>query len=129
MILNTYIPSFAIMLMTIVPLYLREDTHFATTITLVLTSILCLFTIMQGSTSSTPNTAYLKLIDVWNMLSLAVTLLNFFTLMLWEVMDHTKTGRNFQSWKTWIRISIPLLTLLAVILYCIIAGTLYFKLF
>ena len=57
-LINTYIPSFFIMLMTIVPLYLKDDTQYATT--LVLLNILCLYTVLQSSRDGIPKTAYLK---------------------------------------------------------------------
>ena len=128
MIINAYIPSSAIMLMTIVPLYLREDTHFATSITLVLTSILVLFTTIQSSVSHTPKTAYLKMIDYWNLLSLAVTLANFFTLVLWEISDHDRrTDSNWKQIKWWMRLALPLITLISLMIYWIIAAAMYFE--
>ena len=128
MIINAYIPSSAIMMMTIVPLYLREDTHFATTITLVLTSILCLFTTIQGSISHTPKTAYLKMIDYWNLLSLAVTLANFFTLVIWEISDNEKrTDSNWKQIKSWMRVALPLISLIALIVYWVNAARMFFE--
>ena len=128
MIINAYIPSSSIMLMTIVPLYLREDTHFATTITLVLTSILCLFTATQSSIAHTPKTAYLKMIDYWNLLSLAVTLANFFTLFLWEISDYDRrTNSNWKQVKWCMRVALPLITLIVLMIYWIIAAAMYFK--
>ena len=85
MVINAYIPSFLIMLMTIVPLYLRNDIHFGTTIMLVLTSLLCSFTLFQSSLFGIPKTAYLKFIDYWNMLVLIVILVNFFTLVVYKI--------------------------------------------
>ena len=128
MIINAYIPSSAIMLMTIVPLYLREDTHFATSITLVLTSILVLFTTIQGSISHTPKTAYLKMIDYWNLLSLAVTLANFFTLVIWEISDNEKrTDSNWKQIKSWMRFALPLISLIGLIVYWVIAARMFFE--
>ena len=57
-LINTYIPSFFIMLMTVVPLYLKDDTQYATT--MVLLNILCLYTVLQSSRDGIPKTAYLK---------------------------------------------------------------------
>ena len=125
MLLNVYIPSFSIMLMTIVPLYLRQDTHFATTITLVLTAILCLYTLLQSSISQIPKTAYLKLIDYWNILSLTVTLANFFTLIIWEGLDQRRTKMS-KDIKNFMKIAIPLGTLFGVVTYWIAGAILYF---
>ena len=123
MIINAYVPSFCLMLTTIVPLYLKEKIHFGTTITLVLTSLLCSFTLFQSSLSGIPRTSYLKFIDYWNMLALTVTLINFFTLAVWEITQHN------DSWslsKTMTRVTIPLVTLMAVVAYWILAVLLYY---
>jgi hypothetical protein len=104
MIIHAYVPSFSLMLTTILPLYLKETIHFATTITLVLTSLLCSFTLFQSSLAGIPKTSYLKFIDYWNMLALTVTLVNFFTLAV---------------------PTIPLVTLIAVVAYWILALMLY----
>ena len=56
------------MMMATVPLFLNDEIHFATTIMLVLTAQLCLYTLFQSSTTDIPKTAFLKNIDYWNML-------------------------------------------------------------
>ena len=127
LIINTYIPSFAIMGMTIVTLYLREDIHFATTIKLVLTSILCLFTTIQGSVSNMPKTAYLKLIDYWNLLALGVTLANFFIIVFWEIIGHKKEGKTWKETKDCMRVTLPLITVIGISVYWILTGMLYFE--
>ena len=125
MIINIYVPSFCTVIMTIVPLYLRHDTHFSTTITLVLTSILCLFTLLQSSVSHIPKTSYLKFIDYWNILVVTVTLSNFFTLAFWELGDQNHSAIKWRQIKQWMRIVIPLFTLLGVAIYYVIARILY----
>ena len=127
MIINFYVPSFCTMIMTILPLYLRAESHFATTITLVLTSILCLFTLLNSSMAHIPKTAYLKFIDYWNMLVVTVTLANFFTLVIWEIGDQSNSAHIWKRIKYRMRIAIPLTTFLAVATYLIIAGILYFQ--
>lgn len=122
MIIHAYVPSFSLMLTTILPLYLKETIHFATTITLVLTSLLCSFTLFQSSLAGIPKTSYLKFIDYWNMLALTVTLVNFFTLAVWEIKQ------RHDSWsliKKIMRVTIPLVTLIAVVAYWILALMLY----
>ena len=126
MVINAYVPSFLIMLMTIVPLYLREEIHFATTITLVLTSLLCSVTLSQTSLSGIPKTAYLKLIDYWNLLTLTVILVNFFTLILWEIWQHKKAHNRWNKVKTVMRIGIPLASLIMVASYWVMAGITYY---
>ena len=125
MIINFYIPSFCTMVMTIPLLYLRAESHFATAITLVLTSILCFFTLLQSSISHIPKTAYVKFIDYWNMLVLAVTLANFFTLAIWELGDQNHPAIKWRKIKCWMRIIIPSITILGVVMYFVIAVMLY----
>ena len=123
MIVNTYLPSFSTMVITIASLFLNEHIHFTTTIMLVLTSQLCLYTLFQSSLDGIPKTAYMKYIDYWNMLAMTVSLTNFFTLFMWEILQH----RGIKSpMKTITRISIPILTFLGVVIYWIMAGLLHF---
>ena len=123
MIINAYLPSFFTMVITIVSLFLNERIHFTTTIMLVLTAQLCLYTLVQSSLDGIPKTAYMKYIDYWNMLAMTVSLTNFFTLFMWEILQH----RGIKSpMKTITRISIPIFTFLRVVIYWIMAGLLHF---
>ena len=85
LMINAYLPSFFTMMITIVSLFLDDHMHFTTTISLVLTSQLCLYTLFQSSLDGIPKTAYMKMIDFWNMFVMTVSLTNFFTLFLWEI--------------------------------------------
>ena len=123
MIMNAYLPSFFTMVITIASLFLNEQIHFPTTIMLVLTSQLCLYTLFQSSLDGIPKTAYMKYMDYWNMAAMTVSLTNFFTLFVWEILQF----RGIQSpIKIIARISIPLITFIGVVLYWIVAGLLYF---
>ena len=123
MILNAYLPSFFTMVITIASLFLNEKIHFATTIMLVLTSQLCLYTLFQSSLDGIPKTAYMKYIDYWNIFAMTVSLTNFFTLFVWEILQHSGIRSPI---KTITRISIPLITFIGVVFYWIIAGLLHF---
>ena len=122
--MNAYLPSFFTMVITIVSLFLDDQMHFSTTIMLVLTSQLCLYTLFQSSLEGIPKTAYMKMIDYWNMFAMTVSLTNFFTLFLWEILQFR--GIHSQL-KTTTRIVIPLITLLGVISYWLMAGILHFE--
>ena len=109
MIMNAYLPSFFTMAITIASLFLNDQIHFTTTIMLVLTSQLCLYTLFQTSLDGIPKTAYMKYIDYWNMFAMSVSLSNFFTLFVWEVLQY----KGIQSpIKTFTRVVIPLITFL-----------------
>ena len=124
MIMNAYLPSFFTMAITIASLFLNDQIHFTTTIMLVLTSQLCLYTLIQTSLDGIPKTAYMKYIDYWNMFAMSVSLSNFFTLFVWEVLQY----KGIQSpIKTFTRVVIPLITFLGVFLYWTMAGLLHFQ--
>ena len=124
LIMNAYLPSFCTMVMTIASLFLNDHMHFSTTIMLVLTSQLCLYFLFQNSLEGIPRTAYMKFVDYWNMFVMTVSLTNFFTLLLWEILQFRGIHNQL---KITTRIVIPLITLLGVISYLIMAGLLYFE--
>ena len=123
LIMNAYLPSFSTMVMTIASLFLNDQMHFSTTIMLVLTSQLCLYTLFQSSLEGIPRTAYMKHIDYWNMFAMTVSLTNFFTLFLWEILQFRRIHKQL---KITTRIAISLITLFGVISYWVMAGLLYF---
>ena len=124
LIINAYLPSFFTMVMTIASLFLNDDMYFSTTIMLVLTSQLCLYTLFQSSLEGIPKTAYMKHIDYWNMLAMTVSLTNFFTLFLWEILKFRDIK---SSVKTITRVVIPLITVIGVSIYWIVAALLLFE--
>ena len=124
LIMNAYLPSFFTMVMTIASLFINDSMHFSTTIMLVLTAQLCLYTLFQTSLEGIPKTANMKMIDYWNMFTMTVSLTNFFTLFLWEILQFNGIHSHL---KITTRIVIPLLTLVGVISYWSMAGLLYFE--
>ena len=126
LMMNAYLPSFFTMAMTVASLFLDDHMHFTTTIMLVLTSQLCLYTLFQSSLEGIPKTAQMKMIDYWNMLAMTVSLTNFFTLFLWEILKVKGIHRQL---KITTRIVVPLITLVGLISYWVMAGLLYFEYF
>ena len=124
LIMNAYLPSFSTMMITIASLFLNDQMHFSTTIMLVLTSQLCLYTLFQSSLEGIPKTANMKMIDYWNMFTMTVSLTNFFTLFLWEILQFKGIHSHL---KITTRTVIPLLTLVGVVSYWSMAGLLYFE--
>ena len=125
LVLSLYVPSLSIMAMTIVPLYLKDDFHFATTIMMVLTALLCLCTLVQSNVSDVPKTAYLKFIDYWNILSLVITVANFFILIVWQMCHDKNNGATWRKMKNIMRVFMPSLTFLAVTAYVVRAAKIY----
>ena len=124
LIMNSYLPSFFTMVMTITSLFLDDHMHFSTTIMLVLTAQLCLYFLFQSSLEGIPRTAYMKMIDYWNMFAMTVSLTNFFTLFMWEILQFRIIHKQL---KITTRIVIPVITLVGLISYWIIAGLLFFE--
>ena len=124
LIMNAYLPSFFTMVMTIASLFLNDRLHFSTTIMLVLTAQLCLYTLFQTSLEGIPKTANMKMIDYWNMFTMTVSLTNFFTLFLWEILQFKGIHSHL---KIITRTVIPLLTLVGGLSYWSMAGLLYFE--
>ena len=121
-IINSYFPSFAIMVMTIVPLFLREDMHFGTAITLVLTAFLCLFSLFQSSLNGVPKTAYLKMIDFWNILVMIIPLANFFILIFMEISgDFCHSRKGWKNMRKFFKFFTTILTFFGVVVYIAIA--------
>ena len=100
----------------------REDLHFATTIMLVLTCLLCLYTLFQSSLADVPKTAYLKYIDYWNLFALGVSFGNFIILVLFEVGQYNFRGKLWTKVKVTLRFSMPIITFLGIVYYWILAG-------
>ena len=111
------------MMMTVVPLFLDENIHFNTTIMLVLTAQLCLYTLMQSSLQDIPKTEYLKLIDYWNMFVMTVSLANFFILFLWEIVPNQTKTKSVIKRST--LIIIPVVTVIGFSIYWIVCGLIY----
>ena len=122
LVINSYLPTLFTMLMSVFSLCLDEKMHFGTTIMLVLTAQLCLYTLFQSSLEDIPKTAYLKHIDYWNMLVMMISLTSFFTLLLWEVLQFSHVKNQI---KVAMRIVIPFSTLVGVLVYWTTAGMLY----
>ena len=125
LLINSYLPSLFTMMMTIVPLFLDENIHFNTTIMLVLTAQLCLYTLLQSSLQDVPKTEYLKLIDYWNMFVMTISLTNFFILFLWEIVPNQTKSKSILKQST--LILIPLVTVTGFSMYWIVCGLIYFE--
>ena len=63
-IINTYVPSFCLMIIAVFTLFI-DVSHFEATIMVTLTSMLVIYTLHQSITANLPQTSYMKMIDVW----------------------------------------------------------------
>ena len=77
---TTYLPSICLLVAAEITLFIDEE-HFEATTMVALTSMLVMYTLYQATSSSLPQTSYLKYIDVW----LLPGLLKPFVVFLLEV--------------------------------------------
>ena len=85
-------------------------------VTLVLTSLLCLYALFQNVLADVTKTAFLKFIDYWYIFTLGMLFLIFLTLISWELgMDHKKKRYMKKVQKC----GIPLIMILFVVVYTI----------
>ena len=83
-------------------------------VTLVLTSLLCLYALFQSVLQDVTKTAFLKYIDYWYIFTLTMLFLIFLTLISWElVMDYKKKRQMKRVQKC----GIPLILVLFVVGY------------
>jgi hypothetical protein len=69
-----------------ITLYIDES-HFDTTIMVSLTSMLVMYTLYQSISGSLPQTAYLKMIDVWLLFGLLMPFVVFLFEVIWKLMQ------------------------------------------
>ena len=68
---STYAPTVLLLLIAEITLFVDES-HFEATTMVSLTTMLVMYTLIQSNSVSLPNTAYLKMIDIWLMHGLIV---------------------------------------------------------
>ena len=68
---STYAPTILLLLIAEITLFVDES-HFEATTMVSLTTMLVMYTLIQSNSVSLPNTAYLKMIDIWLMHGLIV---------------------------------------------------------
>lgn len=123
MIISTYIPSFCVICMTILSLFLREQFHFGTSIMLVLTALLCFYSLQQSVTEEIPKTSYLKFIDYWNICSMAVPFFIFAILMVEQFGGQASSRKLCKGFKTMTKIVVPMATAAFWAYYWVLAWT------
>ena len=89
----TFAPTILLLLIAETTLLIEEH-HFEATIMVSLTTMLVMYTLIQSNSVSLPNTAYLKMIDVWLMNGLAVP---FFVFLYHVVNELIKSKRERQQ--------------------------------
>ena len=70
-LVSTFLPSLCLLVVSLITMYIDES-HFEATIMVSLTSMLVMYTLFQSHTDSLPQTAYIKMIDIWFLHGLVV---------------------------------------------------------
>jgi hypothetical protein len=85
----TYLPTTCLLLIAEITLFI-DDSHFEATIMVSLTSMLVLYTLYQSVAVSLPQTAYLKMIDIWLLFGLVMPFLVFLLEVFFELFKEKK---------------------------------------
>ena len=98
----TYLPTICLLIIAELTLYIDES-HFDTTIMVSLTSMLVMYTLYQSIAASLPQTAYLKMIDIWLLFGLmtpfVVFLFEVFFQLLKQRLESGSQHANLLRWR------------------------------
>ena len=140
---NTYLPTISLIVLVESTLFL-DDAKLDVILTLSLTTLLGVYCFFQSISFSVPRTTYLKFLDYWLIICLLVPSAVVLIQTKWYYED-LKTNSKTDPVKAWddkkvrnqlsdsflsrskIRVLVPVLTLIGIIIYMIIAAVMYFK--
>ena len=130
----TYLPTFCILIMAMVTLYI-DEVHFEATIMVALTAMLVMYTLFQSIAADMPSTAYLKLLDYWLIFGLIMPFVIFIILVMLELTKnfnlvgkktHDMYEKKFKkpkvsrhAFKRIMQVGLPLGSLVYILGYCI----------
>ena len=132
----TYLPTFCILMMAMVTLYIDEQ-HFEATIMVALTAMLVMYTLFQSIAADMPSTAYLKLLDFWLIFGLIMPFIVFIALVMLELTKRYITDNKVQDmykkkpritrnfFKRIMQIGLPLCSVLYITGYCMKVFSVY----
>ena len=120
LIQTAFVPSLCITIMSILALY-DNDNNKNAAITLVLTSLLCLYTLFQNVLADVTKTAYLNYMDYWYIFCLGILFVIFLILVSWELASKSMRTKI----KKWSKLGIPLIATIFVMCYWIKVMWLY----
>ena len=95
-VLTAYIPSASLIVMSIFTLYM--DSENGVSVSLVLTSLLCLYTLFQSALGEVTKTAYLKNMDFWYILCLISLVVMFLSIISWEWTRKQPIIKKIHQW-------------------------------
>ena len=92
---TTYLPTILLMLTTLSTILYKPE-HFEAAVSVNLTSMLVMTTIFTGVSDSLPETAYVKLIDVWLIFGQMIPFLEVILLTVLEALRKEDESRTDQ---------------------------------
>ena len=92
-IFNTYIPSMCLMIISGITLFI-DVSHFEATIAVALTCMLVIYVLFESISSKLPQTAYLKMVDIWLFGNLFFP---FIVIILLVIVDHFEMKATNES--------------------------------
>ena len=95
----TFAPTLVLMIVTQLTLFVDYEEHFDGTIMVHLTTMLVMYTLYASVSSSMPNTAYLKFIDVFMLYGLVLPFVTFVCEVIVMIMKHHENthARGFEK--------------------------------
>ena len=84
----TFAPTLVLMIVTQLTLFVDYEEHFDGTIMVHLTTMLVMYTLYASVSSSMPNTAYLKFIDIFMLYGLVLPFITFVCEVIVMIMKH-----------------------------------------
>ena len=82
---STYLPTFFILIMSLLSLFVKEN-HFEATIMVSLTCMLVLYTLFQSIMAGMPVTGHINMMAIWLTFNLIMPFIVFITIVCWELM-------------------------------------------
>ena len=133
-LVNTFLPTACLIIIAEMTLFI-DTGHFEATIMVALTSMLVMYTLYQSISATLPQTAYIKMIDVWLLAGLILPFIVFIILVLVDTKrlevandviqfdpdPQEKPEKLLKGAKVWV----PLMTLSFFGIYAYVAWTLY----
>ena len=89
----TFAPTLVLMIVTQLTLFVDYEEHFDGTIMVHLTTMLVMYTLYASLSSSMPNTAYLKFIDIFMLYGLVLPFVTFVCEVIVMIMKHHENTR------------------------------------
>ena len=95
----TFAPTLVLMIVTQLTLFVDYEEHFDGTIMVHLTTMLVMYTLYASVSSSMPNTAYLKFIDIFMLYGLVLPFVTFVCEVIVMIMKHHENiqARGFKK--------------------------------